>query len=68
VEQRQQVKLVAFVLDSLMLSLSKDVFREDVYRKSDNCNAEAGKEVGEHCAVGEYWVSPPGITLGPGIE
>lgn len=62
------MKLVAFVLDSLMLSLSQDVFCQDVYRESDNCNAEAGKEVGEHCAVREHRVSPPNITLCPGIE
>lgn len=65
---RQQMKLVVFVLDSLMLSFPDDVFCEDVRGESDNCNAEAGKEVGEHCAVGEHRVSPPGVTLGPVIE
>ena len=62
------MKLVAFVLNNLMLSLPQDVFREDVYGESDNCNAEAGKEVGEHGAVGEHRVSPPGITLCPGVK
>ena len=65
---RQQMKLVVFLLDGLMLSFPDDVFCEDVRRESNNCNAEAGKEVGEHCAVGEHRVSPPGVTLGPVIE
>jgi hypothetical protein len=59
---------VALVLDSLMLSHPEDVFSEDIHRESDNCNAEARKEVGKHCSVGEHRVFPPGITLGPGIE
>lgn len=62
------MKLVALVLDSLMLPYPEDVFREDVHRESDNRNAEAGEEVGEHCSVGEYRVSPPSISLGPRIE
>lgn len=62
------MKLVVFLLDSMMLSFPEDVFCEDVRRESDNRNAEAGKEVGEHCTVGEHRVSPPSITLGPGIE
>jgi hypothetical protein len=65
---RLPVSLVMLVLNCLMLSFPKDVFCEDVCGKSDNCNAETGEEVGEHRAVGEHWVSPPGVTLGPGIE
>ena len=57
-----------FVLDSLMLSFPNYVFCEDVHREGDNRNAEAGKEVGKHCPVGEHGVSPPSITLGPRIE
>lgn len=59
---------MVFVFNGMMLPFPKDVLSEDVYRESDNCNAKAGEEVGEHCAVGEHWVSPPGVTLGPWIE
>jgi hypothetical protein len=62
------MKLVVFVLNGMMVPFPEDIFREYVCRESDDCNAEAGEEVGEHCSVGEYWVSPPGITLGPWIE
>ena len=57
-----------FILDSLIVPFSEDVLREDIYSECDDCNAKAGEEVGEHCAVGEHWVSPPGITLGPWIK
>ncbi len=63
-----EVDLVMLVFNGLMLPLPEDVLSEDVYRESDDCDAEAREEVGEHCAVGKYWVSPPGVTLGPWIE
>ena len=57
-----------FVFNSLMLPFPEDILSENVCRESDDCNAEAGEEVGKHCAVGEHWVSTPGVTLGPWIE
>jgi hypothetical protein len=65
---QRQVNLMMFVLDCLMLSFPNDVVRQDVRRESDDCDAEARKEVGKHCAIREDWVSPPRITLGPWIK
>jgi hypothetical protein len=62
------VNLVVFVFNGLMLPFPEDVIGEDVYRESDDCNAEAGEQAGEHCTVGEHWVFPPGVTLGPWVE
>jgi len=59
---------VVFALDRLMLSLPKDVIRQDVRRESDDRDPKARKDIGKHCAVGEHRVSPPRITLGPWIE
>ena len=59
---------MVFVFNSLMLPFSKDVLGKDVCRESDDRNAEAREQAGEHCAVGEHWVSPPGVALGPWIE
>ena len=59
---------MVFVFNGLMLPFAEDVLSEDVYGESGDCNAESGKQAGEHCAVGEHWVSPPGVTLGPWIE
>jgi len=62
------VDLVVLVFNGLMLPFPEDVLSEDVYRECDDRNAEAREEAGEHRAVGEHWVSPPGVTLGPWIE
>lgn len=61
-------ELVMFVFNSLMFSFPDNIISEDVYREGDDCNAEAREKVGKHCAVGKYWMSPPGVTLGPWIE
>lgn len=59
---------MVFVFNSPMLPYPENVLGEDIYRESDDCNAEAREQIGEHCAVGEHWVFPPGVTLGPRIE
>jgi len=59
---------MVFILDSPVAPFSDDIVREHIYRESDDGNAKAREEVGEHCAVGEHWMSPPGIKLGPWIE
>lgn len=51
----------------LGFSLPEHVVDHDIGGKGDDCDAETGEHAVEHGPIGEDWVFPPRVALGPRI-